>query len=378
MAYRIRGLAIVLALFLVQGQGFAQSSVETDGTVHVPAFDLPLSSYLSEDSREAMQYFREVYASMFGSIYQGCPNLFDTDNPAAARQCIAENYYETAVYKDSRAKHPVDLSVQTIGGVYTEVWTPRDGIAPENEDKVLISVHGGGYTVGARYFAHTESMQVADIGRIKVISPDYRMAPEHTHPAGVEDVIAVYQEVLKEYQPHNIGIFGCSSGAMLTAQVTAFIHLNELPMPAAIGLFCAGAPTAAGSPGVFKMSFSEAGYIGAAIGGNPRQVENPMEASPGPYFANVMENDPVLAPGDYDEVLAAFPPTLLISGTRDFAMSGVIATHTRLTRLGVEADLHIWEGLGHATFAFNPRLPESDEVHNVMVNFFARHLGKEL
>jgi len=324
-----------------------------------------------------MKYFREVYGRAFVEIYEGCPNLFDTDDTASARQCVADNYYETDLYKDSRAKHPVDMAVETIGGVYTEVWTPKDGIAPENEDKVLISIHGGGYTVGARYFAHTESMQVADFGKIKVVSPDYRMAPEHRHPAGVEDVIAVYRALLEDYEPHNIGIYGCSAGATLTAQVTAYLHYNEMPMPAAIGMFCLGAPMTVGNPGTFKSGFSDSAYISSAIGGNPRELIDPMDATTSPYFAGFMESDPILAPGDYDEVLAAFPPSLLISGTRDFAMSSVIATHTRLVNLGVDADLHIWEGLGHATFAFNPRLPESDEVHWVMVNFFAKHLGNK-
>jgi len=45
-------------------------------------------------------------------------------------------------------------------------------------------------------------------------------------------------------------------------------------------------------------------------------------------------------------------------------------------RLGVEADLHVWEGLGHATFAFNPRLPESDDVHEVIARFFDEHLSR--
>jgi len=70
----------------------------------------------------------------------------------------------------------------------------------------------------------------------------------------------------------------------------------------------------------------------------------------------------------------AVPPTQLFSGTRDFALSGVLASHQRLTKLLAPADLHVWEGLGHASFAFNPRLPESDEVHQVMVRFFDSHL----
>jgi len=79
----------------------------------------------------------------------------------------------------------------------------------------------------------------------------------------------------------------------------------------------------------------------------------------------VEAGDPVVAPGDHDDLLARFPPALLISGTRDFALGGVLASHNKLVSPGVEAGLHVWEGLGHATFAFNPRpkvLREYDPV----------------
>lgn len=71
----------------------------------------------------------------------------------------------------------------------------------------------------------------------------------------------------------------------------------------------------------------------------------------------------------------ASPPTLLLSRTRDFGLGCVLASHNKLVSLGVGADLHVWEGLGHATFAFSPRLLESDEVHRVIVRFFDRGLS---
>ena len=376
-------IAIALALGVLSSTLGAQENdenrplVESDGTVHVPAFDLPESAYLSDESRQAMRHFREVYGPSFGSFSAGCPSLFalgdDLEAIREARQCIAEGYYETAIYKDTRAKHPVRISHTQMGGVYTEVFEPEAGITAANKDRLLISIHGGGFVVGARYFSHTEAMQVADMGRIRVISPDYRMAPEFEHPAGIEDVIAVYREALDDYAAEKIGIYGCSAGAMLTAQVVTQILIDELPLPGAIGLFCAGAAMTDQSPGVFKTNRSESAYFVAARSGRPRPVATEPGTASG-YFANARADDRTVAPGDNDELLAQFPPTLLISGTRDFLLSGVIATHRKLRGLGVDADLHIWEGLGHATFAFNPRLPESDEVHQTIVDFFDRHL----
>ena len=377
---------VLLLAALVATAGSASAAaerprVEADGTVHVPAFDLPETAYLSDESRAAMKHFREVYGPEFGTFSEGCANLNevsdDLEAVRAARECVAQGYYRTAIYKDTVTKHPVEITAETVAGVYTEVFVPKRGIAETNKNRLLISIHGGGFAVGARYFSHTEAMQVADVGGYKVISPDYRMAPEFAHPAGVEDAIAVYKAVLEDYDAANIGIYGCSAGAMLTAQTVAYMLQHDLPLPGAIGLFCAGIPTTDGdTPGVFKMGRSESAFLVSAINGFVRPVESADPPQPSGYFRGVTAGDPVVAPGDHDALLARYPPTLLISGTRDFAMGDVLASHNKLVRLGVEADLHVWEGLGHATFAFNPRLPESDEVHDVIVRFFDKHLAQ--
>ena len=374
-------VAIALSIFAYHATAEERPRVEEDGTIHVDEFDLPESSFLSDESRAARRYFRDVYGPELGSFSRDCPNLMsgenDPESKQVIRQCIAEAYYKTNIYKDVTAKHDVAMAVETIGGIYTEVFTPKKGVAPKNRDRVLISIHGGGYVAGARYFSHTESIPVADMGAIKVFSPDYRMAPEFTHPAGIEDVVAVYRELLKTYRPQNIGIYGCSAGAMLTAQTISYIHANKIPMPGAIGLFCAAAPMMAdGAPGSFKSNRGESAYVSAGLSGHNRAARDDQPQSPSRYFPDVAQDDPIVAPGDHDDVLSAFPPTLLISGTRDFLLSDVLATHAKLSKLGVEAELHVIEAMGHATFAFNPRDPMSDDVHNAIVRFFDKHLGK--
>jgi acetyl esterase/lipase len=62
-----------------------------------------------------------------------------------------------------------------------------------------------------------ENIPVVYLSEIKVIAVKYRLAPENPFPAGVEDAIAVYREVLKNYKPQNIGLYGTSAGAALTA-----------------------------------------------------------------------------------------------------------------------------------------------------------------
>ncbi len=377
---KLIGVAVV-ATVLHAAASADEVEEELEGVVQIAAYDLPESAFLSEESRRAMKYFRDVYRQELFGFAKDCGDLsgFDGDLAKAReiRDCVSEKYFETNIYKDTLKKHPVDISVEDIAGVYTEIFMPKAGVSERNSDRLLISIHGGGFVAGARSFSHTEAMQVADLGRIRVISPDYRQAPEYRHPSAVDDVFAVYVEMLESYEPGNIGVFGCSAGAMLTAQLVARIITEGLPLPAAVGMFCAGAPvTMSNTPGAFRASNGESAYFFSAMTGSPRPADKLVDTQVMPYFDGVEANDPTVAPGDFDDVMSQFPPSLLISGTRDFLLSDVLATHRQLTNLGVEADLHIWEGLGHATFAFNPRLPESDEVHQVIVKFFERHLGQ--
>ena len=92
------------------------------------------------------------------------------------------------------------------------------------------------------------------------------------------------------------------------------------------------------------------------------------------YFSAANPKDPLVSPLISPEVLAQFPPTLLITGTRDFALSGAIYTDTQLSRQGVDSELHVWEGLFHGFF-YNADIPESRDTFNVMIKFFDSHLG---
>lgn len=84
-------------------------------------------------------------------------------------------------------------------------------------------------------------------------------------------------------------------------------------------------------------------------------------------------DDPDVLPGVSREVLEKFPPTLLITGTRDFLMSSEIRSQSLLTQAGVEAELHVWNGMWHAFFV-DPDMPESMQAYSVIAGFFARHL----
>ncbi len=340
--------------------------VEENGTVHVPAYVLPESSFLSEESKMVLKKEREEKANANQLMQKACPQPKNSDKDAweAYRECTIQHFYTTPVYTNMLKRYKVDIAVDTIGGVYTEVFTPAEGIKETNKNKVLISLHSGAFLYGSRTFSHLESIPIAALGGIKVISIDYRVGPEHQFPAASEDVAAVYKSLLKEYEPQNIGIYGIAGGGALVAQSMAWFQKEKIPLPKAVGMISMAAAQPRPKTDSMHMISAALGFKGVA----PFTYFEPY------YGSNPNFNDPLLVPLQSEEVLSKFPPSLLIVSTRDFHLSSVVYTHRQLVKLGVEADLHVWEGLGHV-FMNNAELSESREVFKVVVDFFKQWLS---
>jgi acetyl esterase/lipase len=325
--------------------GASQPRVDGDGVAHLPTVTVPASEYLSSESRSK-------FIALFS---KPGPHPAERD----VRQLREHDEQKNAPFvARDEVLYPVNIEPRTIAGVRTQVITPKAGVALENRSRVLINLHGGGFIWGEGNGAKTESIPIAGVGRITVITVAYRLAPESRFPAASEDVAAVYRELLKDHAAANIGIYGCSAGGILTAEAVAWFQKENLPRPGAIGTFCGSA---------------------IALGGDSKRVapllvgEMPFSGS-NPYLGDVPPSDPLAFPGNSAEVLAKFPPTLLIAGSRDFTVSSLFRTQALLSRVGVDAELHVWDGMWHAFF-MDPDLPESQEVYHVVADFFAKHLG---
>ena len=332
--------------------------------IPVAGFDLNPSSFLNDKTGAAQTQFSAAMQEHYRKVVDAGLSLADADlnTIASVRQAQAALFYQSPPYLDMRARYKVKVEGQTIAGVYTESFTPTEGVTAANQQRVLINLFGGGFETGSRTASHTESIPVAALGKIKVISVDYRLAPEHQFPAATEDVIAVYRALLKTYRPENIGIFGTSAGARLCAQVLAQLQQDALPAPGAVAMIAWSACAGEGDslPLVTAIHKACNGY----------DLENARIQ----YLENTDPNDPLVTPGVSDAVMAKFPPSMLASSSRDWLMSSVTACHRQLCRLKVPAELHIWDGLEH-NFHCNPALPETEELHLTTVQFFDRYLG---
>ena len=280
------------------------------------------------------------------------------------RQRLVEFHQSSLIYRRMYERYDVDVREMTIAGVGVEIFTPKGGVEKNASDRVLINVHGGSFLGGERSMSRLESIPISVLSGTKVISIDYRMAPEYTFPAASDDVLAVYRDLLQTYSHNNIGIYGSSAGAVLTAQSLARFQSEGLPRPAAAAMLGAGAYYwMEGDTGCF-------GLIGRALNGN---ADDQLKLENNLYFKGVDFDNAMAFPGKSPEILSKFPPTLLVSSTRDFALSSVVQTHTELIKQDVEAELYVWEGLHHC-FYCNPDYPESSHVYDVIIRFFNRSL----
>lgn len=328
-----------------------EPGVRSDGTVGASSVAIPYSVFASPQARA-------FFPRMLATAAKAPP----LDAPIVESRAFYDRLNGARAAR-MRKLYPVVVRHRTIAGVGADVVLPQQGVSAANRHRVLINLHGGAFLWGAGSGGLVEAIPIAGLGRIEVISLDYRQGPEHRFPAASEDVEAVYRKLLEMYRPGEIGIYGCSAGGILTGEAVARFIADKLPVPGAIGTFCGSLVTVAG----------DSAYVGPLLNGQGVPAA-PLDLATLPYFRGIDANDPMVQPGLSPGLLGHFPPTLLITGTRDMAMSSVVHSQNLLVQAGVEAELHVWEGMWHSFFS-DPELPESQQAYRTIVTFFERHLA---
>lgn len=276
-------------------------------------------------------------------------------------ETLAERRARTDVWRaqdsaEARKLYPVTVEESTTAGVRTDIITPLTTPA-ENRNRVLINLHGGGFNSDSGSLI--EGVPVANLAKIKVVSVYYRLAPENPFPAAVDDVVAVYKELLKTYKPQCIGIFGTSAGAILTGEVTVRLKQLGMPLPGALGIFSTLADFS--QVGDARQLFTLNGFPGQL---EPTDVKHLPDDQ---YVGKTDRKDPVLSPLYAD--LHEMPPSLLVTSTRDLLLSDTAIFHRALLRAGDDSQLVVFEALPHA-FWYHFQLPETREALELMARFF--------
>lgn len=266
----------------------------------------------------------------------------------------------TAMRKTFQGKIEPDV----MGGVKTHAITP-DEIPPENRNRILIHLHGGGYVFSRGEAGIPEGILLATHTKMKVVSVDFRLAPENPFPAALDDVVTVMKEVRKRYKPANIGIGGSSCGGGLSIAVALKLKALKLPLPGAI---FSGSPWADLTLASDSLRTNE--YIDNQLPTPDGFVPSAAQA----YAGTEDLRNPLISPV-YGN-LKGLPPTILVSGTRDILLSDTVRLHRKLRQAGVNAQLHVIEAMSHTQYVGLYQAPESVEIWQEVALFFRQHLGR--
>lgn len=261
-----------------------------------------------------------------------------------------------------REQVEVTVTPGNMAGVPVFTVTPRN-LRPENKDRILLHLHGGGYVLNPGETGTYEAILMAGMSGFKVLSVDYRMAPDFPYPAAMDDAVAVYRELLKTVPAEKIGVFGTSTGGGMTLALGLRAKAEGLPLPAAL---------APGTPWTDLTKTGDSYFVNENVDNILVSYDGWLGEAAKIYAAGHDMKDPMLSP-IYGDV-SGFPPTLLTTGTRDLFLSNTTRMHLKLRQAGIDADLIVFEGMSHAHYLMDPNAPETRFHFTELGKFFNQHL----
>lgn len=290
-----------------------------------------------------IQKVREILASLdFGAPADVATMRARLDAAAALFQRPPDVVYE-----------PVDAD-----GVPAE-WTIAPGADPH---RALVYFHGGSYNAGGIGSHRALCTQLARATGLRVLSVDYRLAPEHPHPAAVEDACIALRFVWASgLEPAQVALAGDSAGGGLA--LAALIALRDAgdPLPAAVALL---------SP------WTDLTLSGASLEGkaelDPMIVPSVLAVARDRYVADAAPDAPTISPLFAD--LSGLPPLLVQVGTDECLLDDSTRLARRASDAGTDVVLEVWDDMIHVWQAFFAMLPEGRDAIDAIATFIRARL----
>jgi epsilon-lactone hydrolase len=256
---------------------------------------------------------------------------------------------------------PADVTVTAaaLGGVPAPEITV-DGIEPRH---VVLYFHGGVYVIGDAFQAAGLASQVGRRTDAKVISVDYRLAPEHPYPAAVDDALGAYEALLDNgTAPSDIAFAGESAGGGLAVATLVNARDHGLPLPAA----------------AFAMSpYADLTLSGATM--ETKRHADPLftpEAFPARVADHTAGHDAaagLISPVFAD--LSGLPPLIIQAGTHEVLLDDAIRLARQAATADVEVTLDITPGVPHVFQAYYPFLDEAAAALDRAGQLLSAHLA---
>ena len=272
---------------------------------------------------------------------------------------------ENATKADSEEalkRYPAKLEKKTIAGVDHLLITPST-FSSANEGRLVVYTHGGSHTMYSPETTLGSSAAAAHYLRAKVLAVRYPLAWQKPHPASRDRVVAVYKELLKEYSPRRIAMYGDSAGGGLLMSAVLKLREDGVAMPAVLGLLSPWCDVTRTGDSMLLLE-----------GADPMIAwDANLKASANVYAKGQSPKDPSISP-IYAGFKRGFPPCYISTGTRDLFLSHCARLQRKLMDAGIENQLVVHEGMWHVFQMM--RIPEERHAWRDMAAFFAHHWAR--
>jgi epsilon-lactone hydrolase len=265
-----------------------------------------------------------------------------------------------AAFDQLHAQFAVPPEVQTQpvnhGGVPCLALTP-----PDADDGVILLLHGGAYATGSAFGYQHLGAALALRAKLRVVIPEYRLAPEHPFPAAIEDVARAYASLLDLHgDAASIDLVGDSSGGGLVLSLLTWLAQKGMPSARRAVLMCPW------------IDLTEATEL---TGAEPPAVTAALEAAglKQVYLAGHPATDPLVDPLRSD--LSHLPPLLIQCATEDVACAEARALAERAREAGVDVTVDEYPLATHDFQIFWSMLPEAAAALDRAAAFLAHDAG---
>ncbi|MEE5136675.1 alpha/beta hydrolase [Pseudomonas alliivorans] len=270
-------------------------------------------------------------------------------------------------YATMLAQNPAPVGVRfeavDMGGVPGTLVTL---VTPDEikTDAVVMYIHGGAYIVGRPDGYHGIGGNYAKMLGARVYMPDYRLAPEHTFPASIDDTLRAYEWLLEQKIPANrIAFSGESAGGAMVVSVMVAAKSKGLPLPAV---------------GSSISPWANLEHTGASMsnreGLDPLNAKSVLDILARTFLGDTLANHPLASPVFAD--VTGLPPILVQIGENELMLSDAMRLATHLADNRVRVNLEVWPAMFHAWHFYAAMLPEGQQAMESSVRFIETGLAE--
>lgn len=235
-------------------------------------------------------------------------------------------------------------------------WVVAPGASP---DVRLLYLHGGGFVSGSGGSYLPLAAHISAATKCAVLLPDYRLAPEHRFPAGLDDCVQAHDWMVKNGPSgpsvaHSTFIAGDSAGGNLTLATLLALRERNLPLPAG------AVPISPCTDWTFQSDSLKSVH-------DPIISARTMPVFRDHYLGAADQRDPLASPvfGDF----RGLPPLLIQTGEHEMLRDDSIRVAKQARAAGVSVRLEIWPGMFHVFQSHEPLLPDARLAINQISEF---------